>query len=231
MPLVIFDLDDTLVDRAGLARRWATEWAADHALRADEVAWLVDADCGGYTPREAFFTAVRERLGLDEPVPTLIEACRERMVALVEPDPGALRALVLLRRAGWRIAIVTNGDTALQRAKIRRSGLDAVVDAIAVSGELGVGKPDPRIFEVAARRCGERLDGTGWMVGDSPQWDVVGGRGVGLRTIWLRHGRSWDDGLPAPDAAVDSLDEAVRILTGGESAGAPPSDRSGRMPP
>jgi putative hydrolase of the HAD superfamily len=66
------------------------------------------------------------------------------------------------------VAIATNGNTAQQTAKIRRTGLDAHIDALAISEEVGASKPDARMFQVAARRCGSRLDGDGWMVGDCP---------------------------------------------------------------
>jgi putative hydrolase of the HAD superfamily len=51
------------------------------------------------------------------------------------------------------------------------------------------------------------------MVGDAPIPDVHGGRGVGLRTIWIHRGRSWDsrDGAP-PDVTVGSSLEAVQQI-------------------
>lgn len=71
----------------------------------------------------------------------------------------------------------------------RWADLDHHADAIAVSEEVGAAKPDPRVFEAAARRCGARLNGGGWMVGDCPTRDIAGGHGVGLRTAWMRRGR------------------------------------------
>jgi putative hydrolase of the HAD superfamily len=82
-----------------------------------------------------------------------------------------------------------------------------------ISDEVGMKKPDPQIFEVAARRAGARLADGGWMVGDCPTRDIAGGQRVGLRTIWLRHGRTWDPTAPAPEAIVDSLPETVPVLT------------------
>jgi FMN phosphatase YigB (HAD superfamily) len=97
-----------------------------------------------------------------------------------------------------------------QQAKIRRAGL--IVDAVAVSGEVGADKPDRRMFEAAARRCGARLADGGWIVGDCPIRDIAGGRAAGLRTIWMRHGRTWDAATPPPDATVDSLHETIGVL-------------------
>ncbi|MFI6811893.1 HAD family hydrolase [Nonomuraea sp. NPDC050328] len=60
--------------------------------------------------------------------------------------------------------------------RLRRSGLE------------GVRKPDPRLFELAAQRCGG-----GWMVGDDLTADIQGAAAAGLRTIWVDHGSSVGD--------------------------------------
>jgi HAD superfamily hydrolase (TIGR01549 family) len=219
VPLVIFDLDNTLIDRAVPFRRWAVQFVARHALDPGEVQWLVDADGDGYVPRIRFLSAVRDRYGLAEPVDVLLNNFREQIVALVELDPRVAGVLDRLRQDGWRVAIATNGGSAQQSAKVRRTGLGAHVDAVAISEEVGVAKPDRRMFEVAAQRCGCRLADGGWMVGDCPVRDVAGGRQGGLRTIWVRRGRAWDPASPPPDAVVDYVADVVAVLS------APPPTR------
>jgi HAD superfamily hydrolase (TIGR01549 family) len=210
--LVIFDLDNTLIDRTVPLRRWAAHFVTRHGLDPSELTWLINADGDGYVPRERFLTAVRDRYGLDEPVDTLLNSFRDEIVALVDIDPRVPAALARLRHGGWRIAIATNGTVAQQLAKIRRTGLDAHVDAIAVSEEVGFAKPDRRMFHAAAQRCGHRLDDGGWMVGDCPVRDIAGGRQVGLRTIWLHRGRAWDPASPVPEAIVDEVSDTPPVL-------------------
>ncbi|MEJ3745410.1 HAD family hydrolase [Actinomycetes bacterium KLBMP 9797] len=210
--LAIFDLDNTLLDRAVPFRRWATSFAARHGLDASEVAWLEARDGDGFTPRPEFLSAVRDRYGLRESVDALLTRFRDEIVALTEPDPRVPPVLDGLRAAGWRVAIATNGAADQQRAKIRRAGLDRHVDGVAVSEEVGASKPDRRMFEVAARRCGATLAGGAWMVGDCADRDIAGGQGVGLRTIWMRRGRQWNPLAPAPDAIVDDLDEVPPMI-------------------
>jgi HAD superfamily hydrolase (TIGR01549 family) len=212
MPLAIFDLDNTLIDRAASVRRWAAEFVAQHRLDPAEEAWLIDADGDGFVPRPEFLGAVRERYGLDQPMPRLLADYRERIVALIDLDPAVPEALRRLRGHGWRIAIATNGNTDQQLAKIRRVGLADHVDAVAVSEEVGAAKPDRRLFEVAAQRCGARLADGGWMVGDCPLRDIAGGRAAGLATIWLHRGRAWDASTPGPDAIVDHVSGSVAIM-------------------
>ena len=124
--------------------------------------------------------------------------------------PDASRAALRgLRSSGWKVAVVTNGPR-FQERKLEVTGLGDEVDAVCVSEVVGSWKPDPGIFTEAARRCGCALEG--WMVGDSAAADIRGGQGVGLRTIWFPRGRTWDLTDPGPDAQVDDVAGAVRII-------------------
>jgi HAD superfamily hydrolase (TIGR01509 family) len=212
MTLAIFDLDNTLIDRSASFRRWAERFAAARSLGPEDVSWLVGADQDGFAERNAFMTAVKERCRLPDAVGDLLAGYRAEIVAAVELDPGIPPALDALRSAGWRIAIATNGGAAQQAAKIRQAGLTAYVDAVAISEEVGAKKPDRRMFEAAAERCGAALGGGVWMVGDCPDRDVAGAQQAGLRTIWMRRGREWSPLAPAPTAIADNIPAAVSVI-------------------
>lgn len=211
MPLALFDLDNTLVDRAAAFARWASLCVERFNLPGESVAWLVEADGDGFVPRADFLAAVRERLHLAATVEELGDWYDATYPACYVREDESIQAVHRLLANGWAVGVVTNGRTAQQLAKMKRTGLDQVVDThtVCVSEALGVRKPERRIFEEAARRCGTDLDG--WMVGDSAAADVVGGRAAGLRTAWLARGRRWSEG-PAPDAMVGSVSEAVARL-------------------
>lgn len=226
-PLVLFDLDNTLVDRAASFGRWATRFAEARSLGPPEVDWLVAADEDGFADRRAFLAAVQQRYAVPGSLEVLLEEYRAALVAAVELDPAVPPALESLRAAGWRIAIATNGTAGQQAAKIRQAGLDRLVDAVAISGEVGAAKPDRRLFEAAAERCGADLASGGWMVGDCPVRDVAGAQRLGLRTIWMRRGRAWNsaaaaafrDAAPAQPTAVAESGS----LTAARPTAAPPT--------
>ncbi len=146
------------------------------------------------------------------------------MPELITSFPGSLAALARLRRAGWRLGIVTNGMTDNQLGKIRAAGLDRLADAWCVSAEEGIRKPDPEIFHLAARRCGLPEAAGGWMVGDSLPLDITGGHQAGMRTIWItsaslarlagQEGPGFFTG-PPPDMIATSIPQATRIILGG----------------
>lgn len=208
--VVLFDLDNTLADREAAFRRWAGRFAAEHGLDGACVEFLCTEDGDGYVPRDELFAAVRDRCGVTTGVDELVRRYRAEYPRYFEPAPDVRAALTLLRAAGWKIGIVTNGPPS-QNRKIASLELADLVDGICVSDEVGVDKPDRRIFELAAVRAGAPL--SGWMVGDSADADIVGGHAAGLRTIWLAHGRPWDRSDVTPDAVVTTVAEAATLIT------------------
>jgi len=212
VPLLLIDLDDSLIDRSAGLRLWAEGFCARHGL-GDEIDWIVEADGRGYTPRLDFHIALRERFGLEATAEELAQRYDDEYPELAQrPSDRSLALLTQLRAAGWRIGVVTNGR-ALQERMIAAAGLSGLIDACCVSGVDGARKPDRAIFELAAARCGEPLAGA-WMAGDNPDADMRGAHALGLSTIWFRHGREWVEPDFEPTLVVDSLEEALAHLAG-----------------
>lgn len=152
-------------------------------------------------------------LGVTAPVDA--EALGRLFVAerlrVLEPIPGALEAVAELRRRGVRLALVTNGSAVDQRAKIGRHAVDGRFDAVLVEGEVGFGKPDPRIFRMALERLGVSA-ADAWMVGDDVPWDIAGAQAAGIYAVWARgHATSGaaGDGTVRPDRTVAAIAELL----------------------
>ncbi|MGW4125828.1 HAD family hydrolase [Nocardia sp. NPDC004711] len=210
--MALFDLDDTLVDQTGAFGLWVFEFAEEHRLPDGAVGWLQAAPKMWPGPKERMFNEIRAHFRLAEPVELLWQRYRHRMPELVRPRPGVLEGLALLRGGGWIVGIVSNGALDNQLGKLERTGLAEHVDGYCISGEVGLRKPDVRIFELAARQIGADAVEQGWMIGDDPELDVAGGHRAGMRTCWISHGRTWNADLPVPTrqahdtrAAIDAL--------------------------
>jgi HAD superfamily hydrolase (TIGR01549 family) len=100
--------------------------------------------------------------------------------------PDADELLVRLKPK-YKLGIVTNGVAGLQRKKWHGCGLEPWFDAVAISGELGVGKPNPSIFEWIANELNVPLESC-LMVGDNSDRDVQGGINAGIQTVWIDRG-------------------------------------------
>jgi HAD superfamily hydrolase (TIGR01549 family) len=215
VPLALFDLDDTLVDRGRAFHAWAEEFVIAHGLDDDALTFLLATDAHHSGPMDGFFVAVCQTYNLAASPDELWKQYRRRMPELASCRPADLLALTRLRQAGWQVGIVTNGMTDNQLGKIRSTGLDGLVDGWCISDEVGIRKPDPEIFRLTAKRCGSSLGAGGWMVGDDLILDIAGGQAVGLRTVWLQP-RPEPGPLsfvgPAPDVTANSVAEAVEVL-------------------
>ncbi|MEV7076665.1 HAD family hydrolase [Streptomyces sp. NPDC093990] len=209
MRLALFDLDGTLVDRSTAYAHAVAGLVQDHAYGPEIEQWLL-TELADRADRSAF-DRLRTVFSLNESADHMWRSYVDRMAASVHCRPVVLAALQQLKRAGWSIGIATNGSSDIQGAKLAASGISDVVDGIAVSGDIDIRKPERRLFELAAARCGLSLADGGWMIGDSPTTDIGGGHQAGLRTIWLRGG-PWPDALPAAEYTVDDVTDAIDLL-------------------
>ena len=216
MPLLMCDLDDTLVQRAPLFRAWAEDFVHERGAAPELVDWLVEQDRGGFRPREEFVRALLERIPSDVPVRELAEEHDRKVSASYRLTPGVRSALDAARGAGWSFAVVTNGPEYRQHAKIEATGLAELADAICISGEVGQPKPAAVMFQQAAARAGVSLDGA-WMIGDNLDADIAGAHGVGIRSVWVRRNDDWitfESGTK-PDLVAHDFPEAVLEATSG----------------
>ena len=214
MPLLLVDLDNTLMDRAGALERWARGFVAARGGDGGDAAWLVAADRDGLESRERFAAMIAERFGFDaRDEGAILAELRGGLVRELVPDDEVARALRRARAAGWAPFVVTNGTVAQQERKLRHTGLDREVAGWVVSEGAGLRKPDQAIFLFAAEQAGQSLDGA-WMIGDSAQADIEGARGVGLPGVWLHRGRPWPLSAFEPDHVADSFPHAVDIVLG-----------------
>jgi epoxide hydrolase-like predicted phosphatase len=118
------------------------------AFRADPAArrLLEDLETGRMAP-DAFSVALGRRLGLDDHADL-----PRRLFAGIRPDEAMIEAVRRFRAAGVRTGLVSNswGDA----AAYDRALLGELFDALVISSEVGLRKPDPAIYELGARRIG-----------------------------------------------------------------------------
>lgn len=209
---VLLDLDGTLVDRQSAFERWAERLIGSVGGGEEDLAWLIAEDAEGYRPRRELADAIAERFPAGEAPGRLERQLQLGVLEGIACYEDVVEGLRRLRDAGAELVLVTNGTVRQQTAKLERTGLGSLLDRVVISEEVGVKKPDARIFEVA-------LDGiapdTGtWMVGDHPSADVDGARAMGLSTAWVSHGRSWPHPW-RPTLSATTTAEILRTLVHG----------------
>lgn len=214
MPLLLLDLDNTLLDRAGPFRMWGQRFLAEIGAPEGDIDWLLSVDADGLTNRWDLADAIRDRYRLRMSSIDLVEELHDGVIEYTRLDPLVACALRIADDAGWVPVVVSNGTVRQQDTLIRRTGLDRYVADWVISEEAGVSKPNPRIFALAAERARMRLRGA-WVIGDSPEADIGGAAAVGLPSVWLHRGRPWMDSRFAPTRTVDGLIPALATVLAG----------------
>lgn len=226
---VLFDLDDTLFDHQYCAQAALetvhcghdgfqsipfAEFRRRHAelledLHQEVMFGRLDID----TAREERFRRLFLGAGItpsDEVVREIAAGYRRSYVQARRSVSGAAALLARVRERAT-VVIVSNNILDEQQQKLRQCGLDALIDDLVVSEEVGVSKPDPKIFEVALERAGATKE-EAVMFGDSWSADITGARRAGMRAIWFnRHGAARPE--PAADVAeVRALEPVEDVL-------------------
>ena len=207
--LVVFDLDDTLLDHRAAERAALADLHGAHgSLGRHALAHVQDTYHAHNVPLWRDFGAGRITAA------DLKRLRSERVLHALEArdlDPEAFSRDYLARYAEhWRwadgaldayravaarypVGVLTNGFSAQQRAKFARlPEVEALAAFAVISDEVGVRKPDRRLFDHVLGLARDVLDrpalapGDVLYVGDSFHSDVEGGVGAGWRVAWLK---------------------------------------------
>ncbi|ACJ16305.1 hydrolase [Thermococcus onnurineus NA1] len=223
--VVFFDLDDTLVDTsklAEMARKNAIENMVRHGLPVDfetayhELLELIN-EYGSNFGRH--FDYLLRRLDLpNNPkwIAAGVIAYHNTKFAYLKSVKGARKVLLELKKDGFGLGVITDGDPIKQWEKILRLELDEYFDEVFISNDLGVKKPHRKIFEKALRKFNVEPH-EALMVGDRLYSDIYGAKQVGMRTVWFKYGKYANrelDYLEYADFAIKSLGEVLEIVRG-----------------
>jgi HAD superfamily hydrolase (TIGR01509 family) len=199
---VLFDLDETLIGSrvAWLGRVLALLHGHGHDQDDQRVVAAYS------TPRPLLFPVVVSR-----GTRRVVAWCDGRLRRGVTLTSEVQSVLHALDQAALPYGIVTNGQ-ARKRHTLRLLGLEDRAAAIVISGDLGRHKPDATVFARAAAELGVR-PGTVLFVGDKLQQDIRGARSAGMKTAWLRRGRTRrSDRRAAPDLVLASIGDLPATL-------------------
>ncbi len=187
---VLFDLDNTLIDRDQACDRFfsfllktyfprlepeGTEWN-------DRMETLRALDQGGRGSKAAIYDHSFSDVPGMSPE-SFVELMRGKLASYASWSDGAEPLLKCLRARHHPMALVTNGSKS-QRDKIDAIGASVYFDAVLISEEVGTAKPDPVIFRQAMSRLNAAPERSVF-VGDSLEHDIVGARNAGMMTVFL----------------------------------------------
>jgi 2-haloacid dehalogenase len=181
--VVLFDMNGTLLDPAGIAEPLGGAEDGLGALDEAVTAAMAETLSGGYRPLAEFLRMALVRRGevagwelsrLDE---ALDRAAR------MPPYPDAAEALERLRAAGLRTGVLTNSGTEAAERALGAAGLLDRVELVAGADAVEAFKPDPRVYRHGLERAGAAPH-EACMVA-AHWWDLLGASRAGMRTAWV----------------------------------------------
>ena len=164
--------------------------------------------------RTARFTIIDNAIGSDERYNRntrwlIADRCGALMFEKTTLFPDAISTLKQLKMEGIKLALVTNGASEAQRAKINKFDLEQYFLHVQIEGEAGVGKPELKAYEIAMEKLNVLATET-WMVGDNIDWEVIAPQKLGIFSIW-RDPRGYgilpEGTLAKPDRIITKLSE------------------------
>jgi 2-haloacid dehalogenase len=149
-----------------------------------------------------------ETLMLDQP------GLRDRLMELyltLETFPEVPGVLRQLKTAGLRTAILSNGTPEMIDSAVKNAGIDGLVDTVLSVEEVGVYKPDPRVYQLAVDQLGVPASQISFQ--SSNAWDAYAASSFGMKVVWCNRYRQRKERLPGqPDYEIETLAELPGIL-------------------
>lgn len=189
---IIFDLDDTLYDEIDYVcsgfKAVAEQFAVIYGLQADKI---YDMMIGLFNEdRNDVFGRLVKQLSLDISVVAEMVNVYRAHEPHIHLRQDAAFILKYAKEAGYKIGLITDGDSRRQRAKLRALGIEDVFDAVIISGENpgGIGKPDAYVYRRCLSMLGVNPEEAVY-VADNPAKDFIGAKALGIKTIRLINSR------------------------------------------
>lgn len=218
---MLFDLDDTLLDRDKAVEKMFSiilekcYGEVDHSAKSEMLQKFKEYDNRGYgysnkvKVLESFFDVFPPKYRL--PGNYIMDFWNNNFPGCFSINQDTIN-IVNSIKIHAKVAIITNGSTQRQKDKIVNTNLDSCFDIIIISDEAGYSKPDKRIFELALNKLDVQPE-TALFVGDNIEKDIGGCQNANIKGIWFNPRMIRNDTLIKPYAEINSLDELLIYFT------------------
>ena len=217
---IVFDLDNTLTDFMRM-KEAAIQAAIDGMIDAgfqksrEELRRRVQAiyDKRGLEFQRVFDELLELEFGEVDPkiLASGVVAYRRARESELVLYPHAQMTLLELAKRGIKLGVVSDAPRFQVWLRLCSLGLQHLFDAVVTFDDTGERKPAAAPFREVLRRLGVE-PGESLMIGDWAERDVVGGKSLGMKTVFARYGDTFDTKESGADFDVDDVFELVGIV-------------------
>lgn len=224
--LAIFDFDDTLEDFQ-ICKDYAQEVVAkylvkEYGLNKEKTLNELEAIDYKYThkavagspslfDRSVWFPDLLKRLGIGSSkseVTNLAKIYWAAAIKRAKPMPGAIPLLKYLK-SRMKVAIMSDsdGDKKIKFERLDKTGISKYVHYVLTSNDVGQNKPNNKFYNLLTEKFGVNIEEC-IMIGDKPEVDLKLAKELGMKTIWVVHGKWAADHKETPHY----VDHSVRDM-------------------
>jgi len=216
---IVFDLDNTLTDFMRMkdaAIQAAMDGMIDAGLKIprEELRARIDAIYRerGLEFQQVFDELLARELGQIDPkiLASGIVAYRRARESTLVLYPHVQMTLLELTKRGIRLGVVSDAPRLQVWMRLCALSLQHVFDAVVTFDDTGERKPSPAPFREVLKRLGVEARES-LMVGDWAERDVVGGKSLGMKTVFARYGDTFETQVSGADYDIDDIWELVSI--------------------
>lgn len=214
---VIFDLDNTLLDRMSTFRDFVNSFVNTYFQHVEEIEDIVhriiELDEDGYKDKNKLFAELLEELPwLVKPeISDLLNYYSAQYSTNALFMEYAAETIQYVRQK-YKVGLITNGRNMIQYGKIDQLGIRNDFDFIIVSEEAGIKKPNIKIFQMAYEKIELKPEECVY-IGDHPINDIEGAGKAGMNTIWIEVNQPWKHEVTIrPQHTIKHLRELLDIL-------------------
>jgi putative hydrolase of the HAD superfamily len=183
---ILLDLDETLYSREEAFWDWIeTEAGATAAAGRLDRSKVAQLDQRGRGDKQALLEYLNSVFDWQQTQEERQRRFRSGIAGAVRLAPGVKASLTNIA-VKFKLGLISNGTGATQRAKLEALAVETLFDPIVISEEVGLRKPDVRIFELAIAKW-HVAPSSVLFVGDDPISDISGARAAGMRVLRVGH--------------------------------------------
>ncbi len=218
---VLFDMDDTLIDRTSAYEFSYKCFYFDNPAINQTVPWeeareffLSLSKWKAREPKEAFEIIAKKWTGVKGDPQTHEKQYYQRIIQSINLFKGTEKILKKLNNNDISWGIVTNGAGKYQIPKLQKTGLDKLTPFAIVSGVFGIDKPHKSIFLEALKllNSSELNPQDTLFIGDNPYTDILGASATGMATAWLSWNREYPEDIPKPNYVLNSIQNMGNLI-------------------
>lgn len=211
---IIFDLDETLLDRTNSLIHFC-QWQAKQLNlkginRERFTKRFIELDANGSVWKDQVYAQLKQEFMISQTVDELLFIYIEQFQNFCIANPEVNETIIKLYQYGYQLGLISNGKTPFQENNFKHLQLSPYFSSIIVSEAVQLRKPDPAIFLLACQQLNVQPEQC-LFIGDNEIVDVQGAQQAGMTAVWYNPQKHLSS--TTIQHSIQSMSEIFHVIT------------------